>query len=333
VYAARRVHGDAGPRLRLFPAPALAHNGGMIDVHELCFDYPGVRALDRVSFQVEAGSITALVGPNGAGKTTLMRCLCGLETPLAGSIVVDGIDVVAEPRRSHERLGYLSDFFGLYDDLTVHQCLAHAAAASGRHAGDEAQARVRDTAARLGLVERLAQRAGALSRGLRQRVAIAQAIIHSPRVLVLDEPAAGLDPEARHSLAALFRALQADGMTLLVSSHILSELEQYATHMLVLGGGRLLEHRALGGRGGRAFALGYLGARAPLEALLAARPEVTASAWREGELVFEFAGDEHAQARLLRELVDAGVEVLRFGPAASDLQQRYLATVAREPAP
>ena len=305
----------------------------MIDVRDLCFDYPGVRALDRVGFRVEAGSITALVGPNGAGKTTLMRCLCGLETPLAGGIVVDGIDVVAEPRRSHERLGYLSDFFGLYDELTVHQCLAHAAAASGRRDGGDAQARVRDTAARLGLAERLGQRAGELSRGLRQRVAIAQAIIHSPRVLVLDEPAAGLDPEARHALAALFRALQADGMTLLVSSHILSELEQYATHMLVLEGGRLLEHRALAGGGGRAFALGYLGARAPLEAVLASHPAVTVSAWHDGELVFEFTGDERAQATLLRELVEAGVEVLRFGPAASDLQQRYLATVGRAARP
>ncbi len=305
----------------------------MIDVRDLCFDYPGVRALDRVSFRVEVGSITALVGPNGAGKTTLMRCLCGLETPLAGGIVVDGIDVVAEPRRSHERLGYLSDFFGLYDELTVHQCLAHAAAASGRRVASDMQARVRDTAGRLGLAERLGQRAGALSRGLRQRVAIAQAIIHSPRVLVLDEPAAGLDPEARHALATLFRALQADGMTLLVSSHILSELEQYATHMLVLEGGRLLEHRALAGSGGRAFALGYLGARAPLEALLATHPEATATAWREGELVFEFSGDERAQARFLRELVGAGVEVLRFGPAASDLQQHYLATVGRAPRP
>jgi len=301
----------------------------MIDVHELTFDYPGVRALDDLGFRIEAGSITALVGPNGAGKTTLMRCLCGLERPLTGSVVVDGIDVVDEPRRCHERLGYLSDFFGLYDDLSVARCLHYAAAANGIREGLDD--RVRDTAARLGLADRLQERAGALSRGLRQRVAIAQAIIHAPRVLVLDEPAAGLDPEARHSLAGLFRTLQASGMTLLVSSHILSELEQYATHMLVLDGGRLLEHRALAGTAlhGRPLSLEFDGDRAPLEALLAVRHEVSALDWRERRVGFEFAGDARAQAALLRELVGAGIEVVSFGTAGSDLQERYLASVGQ----
>jgi ABC-2 type transport system ATP-binding protein len=301
----------------------------MIDVSRLSFDYPGVRALDDLGFHVGAGSITALVGPNGAGKTTLMRCLCGLEQPLTGSVVIDGIDVVDEPRRSHERLGYLSDFFGLYDDLSVARCLRYAAAANGIRA--DLDARVRDTAARLGLAERLDERAGALSRGLRQRVAIAQAIIHAPRVLVLDEPAAGLDPAARHELAALFRALQADGMTLLVSSHILSELEQYATHMLVLDGGRLLEHRALSGaaRGDHALTLEFVGERAPLEALLAAHQGVSAAAWHERRVDFAFTGDARAQAALLRELVSAGIEVVSLGAARSDLQERYLASVGQ----
>ncbi len=300
----------------------------MIDVRELSFDYPGVRALDDLSFRIDAGSITALVGPNGAGKTTLMRCLCGLERPLTGSVVIDGIDVVDEPRRCHERLGYLSDFFGLYDDLSIARCLRYAAAANGIRA--DLDARVRDAAARLGLADRLDERAGALSRGLRQRVAIAQAIIHAPRVLVLDEPAAGLDPAARHELAALFRALQADGMTLLVSSHILSELEQYATHMLVLDGGRLLEHRALAGiSGGHPLSLEFAGERAPLEALLAAHHGVSALDWRGPRVGFEFSGDARAQAALLRELVGAGIEVVSFGTAGSDLQERYLASVGQ----
>lgn len=305
----------------------------MIDIADLSFDYPGVRALDGVSLHIEPGTITALVGPNGAGKTTLMRCLCGLERPLTGRITVDGIDVVEEPRRSHERLGYLSDFFGLYDELSVARCLAHAAAAHGLRGALDA--RVQDTATRLGLADRLAQRTGALSRGLRQRVAIAQAMIHAPRVLVLDEPAAGLDPEARHALAGLFRSLQADGMTLLVSSHILSELEQYATHMLVIERGRLVEHRALAGAHGatRTLALGHAGDGARLLALLGARNDVRGIDASPQRVLFEFDGDEGAQAALLRQLVTDGIDVVSFGPAASDLQERYLASVAQHRGP
>src|SRR4051812_9656150 len=102
-----------------------------IHVSNLLFEYPGVRALDDVSFEVQAGSVTALVGPNGAGKTTLLRCLAGLELPLLGSIEVAGVDVLEAPRAVHRRIGYLSDFYGLYDALTVRQCFQHAAAAHG----------------------------------------------------------------------------------------------------------------------------------------------------------------------------------------------------------
>src|SRR6185369_9813264 len=165
-------------------------------VDGLCFDYPGVRALDGVGFELERGTVTALVGPNGAGKTTLLRCLAALETPLAGRIEVAGVDVLESPREAHRRLGYLSDFFGVYDALTVEQCLVHAAAAQGVEQAAVAAA-VRRTAERLGLDDRLRTVAGTLSRGLRQRLAIGQALVHAPALLLLDEPAAGLDPEAR----------------------------------------------------------------------------------------------------------------------------------------
>ncbi len=104
----------------------------MIQISGLTFDYPGHRALDNVSLTVSSGSVTALVGPNGAGKTTLLRCIAGLEMPLAGSIHVDGMDVIANPREVHRSMGYLSDFFGLYQDLTVAQCLEYAAASHHR---------------------------------------------------------------------------------------------------------------------------------------------------------------------------------------------------------
>lgn len=213
----------------------------MITVENLIFEYPGKRALKDVSFTIEEGSITALVGPNGAGKTTLMRCIAALDEPFSGRITVNGIDSVEDPRKVHSEVGYLSDFFGVYDDLTVRQCLSFIASI---HQIEDAQIaqRVEATAGKLNLKEYLDVKAGELSRGLRQRLGIAQAIIHEPKILLLDEPASGLDPEARMSLSSLFLSLRDQGMTLLVSSHILAELEDYCTDMLLLRDGAIIDH-------------------------------------------------------------------------------------------
>ena len=301
-----------------------------IEVSGLLFEYPGVRALDDVSFSVAEGSVTALVGPNGAGKTTLLRCLAGLEEPLLGSIDVAGVDVLEEPRAVHRRIGYLSDFYGLYDALTVRQCFAHAAASHG--VADEAlEAAVVRTAERLGLGELLARRAAELSRGQRQRVAIGQALIHDPQVLMLDEPASGLDPEARHSLAVLFTRLAGEGMTLLVSSHILAELDEYSTHMLVMRQGRIIESKALGesAPGARlvhvAFAREVPGLAQALGSIAGVRV-VEAGA---SDATLEIAGDRGRQGEVLRELVLAGLPVSAFAEARENLHQSYLRTVAR----
>ena len=301
-----------------------------IEVSGLLFEYPGVRALDDVSFSVAESSVTALVGPNGAGKTTLLRCLAGLEEPLLGSINVAGVDVLEEPRAVNRRIGYLSDFYGLYDALTVRQCFAHAAASHGVADGALEAAVVR-TAERLGLGGLLARRAAELSRGQRQRVAIGQALIHDPQVLMLDEPASGLDPEARHSLAVLFTRLAGEGMTLLVSSHILAELDEYSTHMLVMRQGRIIESKALGESvpGAQlvhvAFAREVPGLAQALGSIAGVRV-VEAGA---SEATLEIAGDRGRQGEVLRELVLAGLPVSAFAEARENLHQSYLRTVAR----
>lgn len=296
----------------------------MIDVAGLIFEYPGQRALDDVAFTIRANSVTALVGPNGAGKTTLMRCVCGLEKPLAGTITVDGIDVIEEPRKSHERLGYLSDFFGLYDALSVRQVLIHAASANGSQRDLSAAAAT--TAARLGLEERLDQPVGELSRGLRQRVAIGQAIIHEPKVLILDEPASGLDPEARHDLAELFRTLQKGGMTLLVSSHILAELGAYATDMLVIRGGRIIEQRTLTDTAPRSrqIVVELADTDPSIGDVLENCADVRNIESDGRRVVCELTGGDDAQAQLLRTLIAADLAVVNFRTIERDLQQSYL---------
>ncbi len=213
----------------------------MITVDNLVYEYPDKRALHSVSLEIKAGDICALVGPNGAGKTTLLRNLAALEIPFSGEVTIDGMKTHDDPREIHKKVGYLSDFFGLYDDLTIEQNLTYMAWC---HKVDPAEIvpTIEWTISKLGLSKFKDKKAGDLSRGLRQRLAIAQAILHRPKVLLLDEPASGLDPDARNKLSGLLKSLQAMGITIIVSSHILAELEDYCTSMLVIENGRILDH-------------------------------------------------------------------------------------------
>ena len=299
----------------------------LVTVRDLVFDYPGHRALDGVSFAIEPGTITALVGPNGAGKTTLLRCAAALDTPTAGRVVIAGIDVHDEPRASHRHLGYLADFFGLYDELSVERCLLHHAASQNVPAAARGEA-VRRAAERLSIADRLDQKAGSLSRGQRQRLAIAQAIIHEPKLVMLDEPAAGLDPEARANLSALLLGLRDGGLTIVVSSHILAELEDYSSHMLILRDGRVVEHRPIGASaaGARAELVVMLAAPdARLGGLLAAMAGVEDLRLTDEGARFGFTGDLDRRSQLLRRLVEAGLPVAGLSAEKTSLQDAYLA--------
>jgi ABC-2 type transport system ATP-binding protein len=303
----------------------------IIEIKHLTFDYPGFRSLSDINLSIAPGTVTALVGPNGAGKTTLMRCIAALETPLMGSVYVNQLDVHADPRQAHRLMGYLSDNFGLYGDLTVAQGLGYAASAQGV-ASDAVANAVQKTAKQLGLGDKLKHRANTLSRGQRQRLGIGQAIIHNPKVLLLDEPASGLDPEARSSLSGVFSALQAQGMSLLVSSHILAELDEYSTHMLALNEGKILEHRVL--RSAK------ISADDPLDQRLLrfefAQNTEAAHAWLSAQdrvmvyrtdhrgIDISFTGSLADQAHLLQACIAANPALTTVAPMSENLQQSYL---------
>ena len=300
----------------------------MIRISGLVFEYPGHRALHGVSLTVQGQAITALVGPNGAGKTTLLRCMAALETPYAGQVTRDGLDPREAPRAIHTRLGYLPDFFGLYDALSMRRCLYYAARAHGIAAQDAVGA-VEAAAARTGIADRMDQAAGALSRGLRQRLAIAQAIVHRPKVLLLDEPAAGLDPQARRDLSGLLLALKADGMTLVVSSHILAELEDYSDRMIIVDKGRIA--------GGEAIALRDAARSRVRIALAVPREGLAAFLQRQTGVAIIEADDTQAslgleggaaeRAALLAALVQDGFAVASFSEDVRNLEDVYFAQV------
>lgn len=302
----------------------------MIDVSDLVYEYPTVRALKGVSLRVEPQTITALVGPNGAGKTTLLRCLAGLEQPYLGSVTINGLDTREAPRAIHAQLGYLPDFYGLYDALSVRQVLTYAARSRGIGAPQAGEA-AEKAAWRVLLKDRIESRAGELSRGLRQRLAIAQAIVHEPRVLLLDEPAAGLDPQARRDLSTLLVTLKDTGMTLVVSSHILAELEDYCSEMIIIEDGLVVGGNAIKVRDVERprYMLEIATARSDLRDFLSGRAGVNVIEADEYHALFTFTRNPVARFRLIRDLLGGGFEVSSFGESTKALEYAYFAKIGQ----
>jgi ABC-2 type transport system ATP-binding protein len=301
----------------------------MIQVDNLIFEYPGVRALDNVNLQVNAGDITALVGPNGAGKTTLLRCLAGLATPFSGNIRLNNIDVLSNPREAHCHIGYLPDFYGLYNELTVKQALTYAALS---HNIDQQaiDAAITKAAARLDIGERMLEKIETLSRGLSQRLAIAQAIVHEPRVILLDEPASGLDPEARHSLAQLFLSLRDQGMTLIVSSHILSELEEYSNNMIIVRHGKIVDHQLQNTLANEAKTIRIHFAESIADRIeqLRAIPEIELLESDAQYALISAPADSQQQHHILQALISSEFPVCAFSEEKLNMQDAYLRELA-----
>ena len=192
-----------------------------------------------VSLYVPEGEICGLIGPNGAGKTTLLKMLAGLLRPTSGKIEIGGIEVGAEPKQLHEIVGYVPDTFGLYDELSVRHFMQYFARAH-KVQKEQIERRIEAVLGLTNLTSKFDEPVGALSRGMRQRLVIAKTLLHAPKVLLLDEPAAGLDPVARMDLCELIRELGRLGTTLIVSSHILTELADFCTSVVIMEQGHVI---------------------------------------------------------------------------------------------
>ncbi len=316
----------------------------MIEVRAVRRTFGGVTALDGLDLLARPGQVTALIGPNGAGKTTLLLVLATLLAPDSGTVRVCGLDPVSQARDVRALIGWMPDGFGTWDTLTVTEVLTTVAAAyriPRRATAD----RVREVL-RLVHLDDLADRpARVLSRGQKQRLGLARALIHEPRVLLLDEPASGLDPRSRIELRNILRAQAAAGRTVLVSSHILTELQEMADQAVVVASGRTVasydlreraekarwrvtaldgEHlaSALAARGEDAHVtpIPHLpGQTGPASPTGAPAPEP-----QRGTVELDL-GDERDAARLVADLVNAGVQVCAVAPAPGhDLEAAYL---------
>ena len=303
----------------------------MIEVENLIFDYPGVRALDDISFTIPEGSITALVGPNGSGKTTLFKCIATLQTPYQGRIFINGNDVLNNPVALKKDLGFLQDFFGLYNKLTIEQVLTYFALAY-KIPKDDISARIDELLDKLQLPNKKTKIIK-LSRGMRQRVAIAQTIVHNPKLLLLDEPASGLDPEARILLGELFKELNAMGMTIVVSSHILAELDRYASDILIIQKGKIVSHESVKNSNTdtdeRIIEFSITDYVPELEERIKAFDAVGDCIIEEKSVTVQFNGDEQEQSEFLKHLLAHNIPVISFREKEIDMQEHYLSILSK----
>jgi len=306
----------------------------MITVEGLTKVYGSRTALDHVSFEVPRGEIFGFVGPNGAGKTTTLRILAALLEPTSGRALVDGADVIEHPDRVHDRLGYMPDFFGVYDQLTAGEYLDFYAACY-RQPRARRKKVADDLLELVGLSDRRDQAVDTLSRGLKQRLCLARALVHDPAVLLLDEPASGLDPRARVEMREILKELQTMGKTIVISSHILPELTELCSMIGIIDQGRM---RATGPvqdvirqlTAGRRLRITVLGQKEEAVAVLKPLAAIHDVTMVNGAVEAQYDGDDAAAAGILQALTAAGIKVSGFSQLEGGLEDAFMKATSED---
>jgi ABC-2 type transport system ATP-binding protein len=300
-----------------------------IETRNLTRKYGKLTAVDNLNLQVPTGSLFGLIGPNGAGKTTTLRMLAGLLDPTSGEIQINGNSTQKGWNEVRQHIGYMPDFFGVYEDMLVWEYLDFFA----RCYDIPTQRRNSVIGELLDLVDLSEKRdeyVQSLSRGMRQRLCLAHTLVHDPAVLLLDEPASGLDPRARVEMRELLRELGAMGKTIVVSSHILAELAEMCDSIGIIERGQLITSGPVEEISRQAQKGCTLHIKAldidedTFETILHDQPGVGNIYPTNGALEVEFTGDDEAKATLLESLITAGVRITSFTETASDLEEIFL---------
>ncbi len=318
-----------------------------IETRDLTRRYGRVLAVDHLNLRVPTGALFGFIGPNGAGKTTTLRMLAGLLEPSSGEVWIAGQRVDRDLHAARRLIGYMPDFFGMYDNMLVWEYLDFFARCYGLSAKQRATM-VGELLELVNLADKRDAQVQSLSRGMQQRLCLAHALVHDPKILLLDEPASGLDPRARVEMRELLKELTAMGKTIIVSSHILAELAEMCTQVGIVEKGKLVASGSMDEirrhmQRGRVLRLRVLADEQNALALLraslsadASEPTVVASfdsaSLRSGfdgarggtTLELQLDGDDYAAATLLARLVARGTQVTDFHEVGNDLEELFL---------
>src|SRR3954453_409897 len=299
-----------------------------IELRRLNRVFDDTHAVKDVSFEVYAGEVFGYIGPNGAGKTTSMRILATLDEPTSGDAFVDGFSVVEDPDRVRRRVGFMPDYFGTYQNVNVYEYLDFFARAYGL-AGKERINAIGEVMEFTRLDSLAHKPIDGLSKGMKQRLCLGRTMIHNPSVLILDEPAAGLDPRARIELRDMIARLAAAGKAVLISSHILTELAEVSDRVGILEQGRLLAVGSVAEISSGVQTRSTVRVRAldnneKLRDWLRARNDIEELHSDGKRLLFMHSGSEQSEAALLHEMILAGFSIIEFGAKHKSLEDVFL---------
>ena len=300
----------------------------MLEIQNLYKYYDTFAALNGLNLTIKKGELFGFVGPNGAGKTTTMRIICGLLKADSGQVYIDGVDAFKQQRQLKEKIGYMPDFFGVYDNLKVYEYMDFYASAYGL-TGDCVKRTCLELLDRVNLGDKASAYVDHLSRGMKQRLCLARTLIHDPSLLILDEPASGLDPQARFEMQEILKGLLDLDKTLVVSSHILPELSRMCTSVGVIQAGKMVLC------GGMEEIMSLMASANPLVISLTDKvdqaveylkqqPLVATLSYKDHTVRVDFKGDSEDEVRLLSQMVQIGLPVSSFSREEGSLEALFL---------
>lgn len=300
----------------------------MLQIRNLKKTFGKHKALDGLSMEISRGALYGFVGPNGAGKTTTMKIIASLLGADSGSVLVDGVDALRYPTIVKTRIGYMPDFFGVYDNLTVREYMEFYASIY-KIAGSTAKGRIDELLELVRLRDKSMEMVDELSRGMKQQLCLARTLIHNPQLLILDEPASGLEPRARIELQKILHSLSDQKITILLSSHLLQELSEVCTHIGIIDSGKLLVQGSVKDIMARQSSENPMFIRVMdgLETailILKENPLVTNISSNEKVISFNFQADELEEAKLLQSMITRGVTLSSFHRDEGNLEEVFL---------
>lgn len=300
----------------------------MLKIKDLNKSYGKFKALDNLNLEIEKGELFGFVGPNGAGKTTTMRIVSGLLSADSGEVQVDGMDALKNPQKIKEKIGYMPDFFGVYDNLKALEYMEFYASIYGI-TGREAMKLCYELMELVNLADKADSYVDGLSRGMKQRLCLARSLVHNPELLILDEPASGLDPRARFEMKEILRNLSSMGKTIIISSHILPELAEMCSSIGIIEHGSMVVKGQVGEimrkmTTSNPLVMEIVEGQEQAVRILKENPLVENISIRENSISMGFKGEQKEEAELLASLIRGNVLVASFVREEGNLEALFM---------